>query len=182
MNLNERIAKIIEYSAYSSSEFADAVEVQRSSISHITSGRNKPSLDFLVKVKDRFPELQWDWLITGDGEMLKSTEQPEVFAADAEKPKTTSLPDLFTLIEDDYLGSTESEDRIQKKVTGHIETEERRESNKTEQAPAKDFTTDSQRLGAQENAGQPQPAHNQENKVTRIVLFYENGKFESFEP
>ena len=181
MNLNERIAKIIEYSAYSSSEFADAVEVQRSSISHITSGRNKPSLDFLVKVKDRFPELQWDWLITGDGEMLKSTEETEVITADAEKPRTTSLPDLFTLIEDDYLGSTESEDRIQKKIAGHTETEERRESNRTEQAPANDFTADSQRLGAHENAGQSQPVGNQENKVKRIVLFYENGKFESFE-
>ena len=63
MNLNERIAKILEYSGYSASEFADAIEVQRSSVSHITSGRNKPSLDFLIKVKNRFPELQWDWLI-----------------------------------------------------------------------------------------------------------------------
>ena len=77
MNLNERFSKIIKYSELSLSEFADKIEVQRSNISHITSGRNKPSLDFLIKIKDSFPELQWDWLINGDGEMLKKIE-PEI--------------------------------------------------------------------------------------------------------
>lgn len=110
MNLNERISKIIKYSELSLSEFADKIEVQRSNISHITSGRNKPSLDFLIKIKDRFPELQWDWLINGDGEMLKKIE-PEIIQ---EKPKPTSLPDLFSLIDDDNFGMTESEDRVSK--------------------------------------------------------------------
>ena len=50
MNLNERISEIINYSQLSASEFADEIEVQRSNISHITSGRNKPSLDFLMKI------------------------------------------------------------------------------------------------------------------------------------
>jgi DNA-binding XRE family transcriptional regulator len=76
MSLNERISKVIEYSNLTSSEFADEIDVQRSSISHITSGRNKPSLEFIIKIKSRFPEILWDWLITGEGEMLKS-ELPE---------------------------------------------------------------------------------------------------------
>ena len=71
-NLNDRITKIIDYSNLTSSEFADMIEVQRSNISHISSGRNKPSLDFLIKIKDRFPEIQWDWLIYGNGEMTKT--------------------------------------------------------------------------------------------------------------
>ena len=53
MNLNERISKVISYSELSSSEFADEIDVQRSNISHITSGRNKPSLDFLIKIKEK---------------------------------------------------------------------------------------------------------------------------------
>ena len=76
MSLNERISKVIEYSGLTPSEFADEIDVQRSSISHITSGRNKPSLEFIIKIKSRFPELLWDWLVTGEGEMLKS-ELPE---------------------------------------------------------------------------------------------------------
>jgi DNA-binding XRE family transcriptional regulator len=55
MSLNERISKVIEYSQLTSSEFADEIDVQRSSISHITSGRNKPSLEFIIKIKSRFP-------------------------------------------------------------------------------------------------------------------------------
>ncbi|RTZ46541.1 XRE family transcriptional regulator [Chryseobacterium arthrosphaerae] len=57
MSLNERISKVIEYSNLTPSEFADEIDVQRSSISHITSGRNKPSLEFIIKIKSRFPEL-----------------------------------------------------------------------------------------------------------------------------
>lgn len=91
MNLNERISGIIEYSNLTSSEFADEIDVQRSSVSHITSGRNKPSLDFLIKVKEKFPELEWEWLLRGNGEMLI---KPKESTEETEKNKP-SLPDLF---------------------------------------------------------------------------------------
>ncbi|MBU8881967.1 helix-turn-helix domain-containing protein [Kaistella sp. DKR-2] len=170
MNLNERISKIIEYSELSSSEFADEIDVQRSNISHITSGRNKPSLDFLIKIKDRFPQIQWDWLIMGDGEMLK-TQEPEVIP---EKPKTSSLPDLFSLIDDDNFGITESEDQVKKDLP--------RESEIYAPIPEKEKISDSQRLDVQEKNTVNQQTDNQSSKIKRIVMFYENGKFESFEP
>lgn len=171
MNLNERISKIIEYSQLTSSEFADEIDVQRSSISHITSGRNKPSLDFLIKVKEKFPELEWDWLIKGDGEMLIKKEENQ--ATEPEQNKI-ALPDLFALIDDDNFGVTETEDKIQKEIP--------RESFKTEQSTERKKITDSQRLEIQENIFNTQNADNQENKIKRIVIFFENGKFESFEP
>ena len=170
MNLNERISKIIEYSKLSASEFADEIDVQRSNISHIASGRNKPSLDFLIKIKDRFPELQWDWLINGVGEMLKTQETEPI----PEKVKTTSLPDLFSLIDDQNFGITESEDKILKDIP--------RESEIRDQSPEKEKISDSQRLAVPEKKNESQPIDNQKNKIKRIVLFYENGKFESFEP
>jgi len=49
----------------SASEFADRIGVQRSSISHILSGRNKPSIDFLEKIKTAFPEADLNWLVSG---------------------------------------------------------------------------------------------------------------------
>lgn len=107
MDLNERIVKVIEYSTLSASEFADEVEVQRSNISHITSGRNKPSLDFIVKIKDRFPEISWDWLIKGDGEMLsqKNSEEATTLPSSStpNEKESTSLPDLFTLINEETI-------------------------------------------------------------------------------
>jgi len=173
MNLNERISKIIEYSGFTSSEFADEVEVQRSSISHITSGRNKPSLDFLVKVKDRFPEFQWDWLIKGDGEMLETKEiEPEIVKTE-EKPKTTSLPDLFSLIDDENFGITESEDKVQKKVL--------RESHKSASKLNSEILSDSQQLETQEAKARSENTEYQKDKIKRVVLFFESGKFESYE-
>lgn len=173
MNLNERISKIIEYSGFTSSEFADEIEVQRSSISHITSGRNKPSLDFLVKVKDRFPEFQWDWLIKGDGEMLETKEiEPEIVKTE-EKPKTTSLPDLFSLIDDENFGITESEDKVQKKVL--------RESHKSASKLNSEILSDSQQLETQESKSRSENTEYQKDKIKRVVLFFESGKFESYE-
>ena len=77
MDLNSRVQKIINYSELSSSEFADEIGVQRSNISHVLYGRNKPSLDFLMKIKDRFPEIQWEWLIEGKGSMVFSEDETE---------------------------------------------------------------------------------------------------------
>ncbi|MGB0254573.1 MAG: helix-turn-helix domain-containing protein [Flavobacteriaceae bacterium] len=65
MNLVARIRNVIEESELSSAAFADKIGVQRSSISHILSGRNKPSLDFILKVLDAFPTLDSDWLLLG---------------------------------------------------------------------------------------------------------------------
>nr|WP_250149275.1 helix-turn-helix transcriptional regulator [Flagellimonas sp. 389] len=49
------------------STFADSIGVQRSSISHLLSGRNKPSLDFILKVIKTYPEVNLYWLLNGKG-------------------------------------------------------------------------------------------------------------------
>ena len=174
MDLKERISKIIAYSEFSLSEFADEIEVQRSSISHVTSGRNKPSLDFLMKIKNRFPELEWEWLIEGKGEMLTTPDIPEESKEIKEKPKPTSLPDLFSLINDDDFGITESEDRIS--------TEAPRESKISSPQSISEKISDSQRLEIPAPSNISESVEKQEVKIKRIVLFYDNGKFETFEP
>ncbi|KUJ53156.1 helix-turn-helix domain-containing protein [Chryseobacterium sp. JAH] len=174
MSLNERISKVIEYSNLSSSEFADEIDVQRSSISHITSGRNKPSLEFIIKIKSRFPEILWDWLVTGDGEMLKSDLPDTSILIDEEKLKPTSLPDLFTMInEDEDFGIAEEKPE---------EIEALRESIIPHQSKGREKISDSQPLERPSEEIINQVIENQSNKIKRIVLFYENGKFESFEP
>lgn len=168
MNLNERISEIITYSKFTSSEFADEIEVQRSNISHITSGRNKPSLDFLIKIKNRFPELEWEWIISGDGPMMKKPEEEVV------KPKAPTLPDLFSIISDDNFGKAEND------IQQNIQTPG--ESDKSDQTPDKEFLSDSQRLEVEENITPKQTTESQTPIIKKIVWFYDNGKFESFEP
>ena len=65
----ERIAKIINDNNLSASSFAKLIGVQRSSISHILSGRNNPSLDLLLKIHKSFDYVSLEWLILGDNSL-----------------------------------------------------------------------------------------------------------------
>ena len=62
-----RLQKVMDFYGETSSSFAEKIGVQRSSISHILSGRNKPSLDFILKVLSSFPDVELYWLINGKG-------------------------------------------------------------------------------------------------------------------
>lgn len=72
----KRIEKILDYYSLTASSFADKIGVQRSSISHLLSGRNKPSLDFILKILDVFPEIDLYWILNGKGNFPKSNESP----------------------------------------------------------------------------------------------------------
>ncbi len=65
MSIKDRLQMVIKMNNLSNASFADRVGVQRSSISHIMAGRNKPSLDFIQKTLDAFPKVNAQWLITG---------------------------------------------------------------------------------------------------------------------
>ena len=73
-NLTIRLQQIIDFYSLSASAFADEIGVQRSSISHILSGRNKPSLDFVMKILSSFPEVDLYWLLNGKGAFPKHIE------------------------------------------------------------------------------------------------------------
>ena len=73
----ERIGKIIEENNLSASSFAKTIGVQRSSISHILSGRNNPSLDLLLKIHNAFNYISLEWLILGDNSMEKTLEETQ---------------------------------------------------------------------------------------------------------
>lgn len=90
----KRLEFILEHFGLSASSFADKVNVQRSSISHLLSGRNKPSLDFVLKILDVFPELNLYWLLEGTGSYLKN-DRDEDTTPEEKKPAT-----LFTEMEE----------------------------------------------------------------------------------
>lgn len=64
--MTDRFKTLLERLKLSPSEFADRIGVQRSSVSHVLSGRNKPSTDFLEKILNVFPDIDATWLITGN--------------------------------------------------------------------------------------------------------------------
>ena len=99
----KRLEIILDYYNLSASAFADKISVQRSSLSHLLSGRNKPSLDFIIKVIEVFPEVDLYWILNGKGTFPKSENTSnhfeEVKSASIESPfvKTElESPDLFS--------------------------------------------------------------------------------------
>ena len=63
----KRLQQVIDLYGESASSFSEKIGVQRSSISHILSGRNKPSLDFVLKILSTYPEVELYWLLNGKG-------------------------------------------------------------------------------------------------------------------
>ncbi len=70
--MKDRIAHIMRAQNLKASDFAELLGVQPSGVSHILSGRNQPSLDFIKKIKENFPEYNLDWIIFGKGPMTTS--------------------------------------------------------------------------------------------------------------
>lgn len=65
----------MDYKNISAGELATLLEVQRSNISHILNGRNKPGASFIEKLLISFPDLNARWLLTGQGEMIETKSQ-----------------------------------------------------------------------------------------------------------
>ena len=74
---SERLLQIFEYYSLSSTQFADKIGVQRSTLSHLLSNRNKPSLDFLLKIIEHFPELNLYWLADGSQQMFSQKNETD---------------------------------------------------------------------------------------------------------
>jgi|SRR5690554_3254064 transcriptional regulator with XRE-family HTH domain len=88
-----RIQKIMDYYGMTASAFAERIQFNKSGISHLLSGRNKPSLEFIMKVLDAFPEVSLYWLLNGKGHFPKE-ENPITPESPSSTPSTTSpLPE-----------------------------------------------------------------------------------------
>lgn len=77
--MNERIREFLISENKSSAQFAEEIGVQPSGISHILSGRNNPSLDFVIKMLERYRNISSDWLLFGNGPMYKESKMPLLF-------------------------------------------------------------------------------------------------------
>ena len=99
-DFTERLQKVIDFYSESASSFAEKIGVQRSSISHILSGRNKPSLDFVMKVLHAYPEVELYWLMNGKGNFPnrpKISESPNLNTPETnikpQPPNLNAIPD-----------------------------------------------------------------------------------------
>jgi len=107
VNFTTRLQKLLNFYELSASGLATKIGVQRSSISHIVSGRNKPSLDFIIKLLDTFDEVDFDWIISGKGDFPKSNTPT---------PISKPTENLFSEVEEKKENPSEEKKTIHPKI------------------------------------------------------------------
>jgi transcriptional regulator with XRE-family HTH domain len=153
----KRLETIFDYYGLTASSFADKINVQRSSISHLLSGRNKPSLDFILKVMERFPDVELLWLLNGKGIFPKG----EGF----NQEKIPSSPIQTSL--------TDEEIRFTDLFTNNITLNEN-DKNRVFESKSENFSNIEEIQNSKK--------HTINSDIERIVVFYTNGTFKNYTP
>ncbi len=91
----KRLEKILEFYGLSATAFSERIKFNRSTISHLLSGRNKPSLEFVMKVLHEFPEVELYWLLNGTGSFpstsVSASEKEIVIKKEDSRPSPKSV-------------------------------------------------------------------------------------------
>jgi len=112
----DRILSVIKLKNLSPSQFADEIGFQRSGMSHLLSGRNKPSLEFILKVLKRFPEIDPGWLLLGKSKTDTEVTNFEISSFPVEKSTNEKRPDEKNKSIKDSEGQEKTESSIEKIV------------------------------------------------------------------
>jgi len=87
--MNKRLQQFLAAENISQAQFAETIGVARASVSHILAGRNKPGFDFLESMVRHYPNLNFEWLLTGRGRMYDSAKSPSEAPAEPITPLST---------------------------------------------------------------------------------------------
>ncbi|NVK03262.1 MAG: helix-turn-helix transcriptional regulator [Flavobacteriia bacterium] len=90
--ITNRIRQIIEEKSLTNAAFADAIDIKRPIVSHILSGRNKPSLHVVVQILDTYDDIDPAWLLQGKSQAPKEKEAPALEKEGVEEPTSTPAP------------------------------------------------------------------------------------------
>ncbi len=167
--MKQRLQAILTKENLASSKFADIIGVNRSSISHLLSGRNNPSLEVLQKVLVKFPHINPDWLLLGEGNMYRNQNS-------SDKPSDIKVPnELF---------SDESKPKSEQEVTNSEKIPQNNRFRGIKNTEAKSIPKVEEEI---EETPQKLPDKNtsnevKEKKAVKIVFFYDDHTFDTFYP
>jgi transcriptional regulator with XRE-family HTH domain len=148
----KRLEIILDYYSLNASSFADKIGVQRSSLSHLLSGRNKPSLDFILKILDVFPEVDLYWILNGKGTFPKSELKSDTNVANPTPSPSNQILET---------GMEKTADLFSEALPN--------KKNPIEEKLATNFSN-TQNSALQKNS----------SEIDRIVIFYKNGTFQTY--
>ncbi|TAE27836.1 MAG: XRE family transcriptional regulator [Cytophagales bacterium] len=159
MSINDKIKQILVSKGFSPSHFADEIGIQRSSISHILSGRNRPSFDIIQKIIRRFPDLGFDWILEDE-----PTPSP-VFRAQQAPAMPTRRPENGA---------------FQNHLSDNIDRNSRFINRPIRPEVPTDYSTSAEYA---DDVLLPSGVDaSQSKRVERILIFYTDGTFKEYSP
>ena len=162
----KRLETIFDYYGLTASSFADKINVQRSSVSHLLSGRNKPSLDFIMKLIESFPEVDLLWILNGTGNFPKGENQNLNYIPVERKIEKV----------ENTIFSENSDLNLQADLfTSPIDEKNEVEKNRVNENDFKKFSN-MEVLEKHQN----QPSNYNNLEIEKIVIFYTDGTFSSY--
>ena len=186
MNERDRIEYLMNLYGLTPSQFSDKTGIQRASVSHILSNRNKPSLEILLKIYHAFEGVELAWLVAGEGNPpTLSSENADIQEADA--TDTVNIPNdaqrasnmLFSFMDDDVKTQNDADRQMtQEAVPAQKVVEEVAESEAIKKHAAVSDVCDNM-----ENRGVSLAIEaDSDKRIKEIKIFYNNGTYETFLP
>ncbi len=174
--MKERLLQLLDLEQLSPSKFAEIIGVQRSSVSHVISGRNNPSYDFLQRTLKAFPGLNAAWLITGKGTMYEQMGRNvtgNLFESVTDHPE--SIGDHPESIGD----HPESIEDHPESIKDHSEPPDAEESARISQEPEEipDAHAKSESFTRKTEHGGERG-----RKVVRVLIIFDDDTFSTYEP
>lgn len=161
--MKDRIIQIMRSAGLSNADFAEKIGISTSSLSHIFSGRNNPSLDMVKRLHKSFPNISLNWIMYGEGDMYSKEN-----ISDSGKPYEGE----FTSGNLQNSTDIESNENSQNTDNGMFYIDFRKEK------PSEDANQTMQKAVKEEIRYIEKPAP----KISEIRIFYDNGTFEVFKP
>lgn len=157
----ERIERVMEMEGMNSAIFASAIGIQGSTLSHILNGRNKPSLAVLQSILKRFPNINPDWLILGQGSVDRAVKQSQA-------------PTLFDSLDETPLKSAISEPVVAEKTGLQNQSIQKNNDQQANQAVQNTALT---QVVQQLQPVQPEISS---KSVNKIIVYYSDNTFQEF--
>ena len=170
MNERERIELLMKCYELSPSQFAEKTGIQRASVSHIVSGRNKPSLEVMLKIHDAFPELDLKWLMTGVGEEPIAPSRRQDAVAEAMENTLFSQPERI------------EQPSLQPPVQSFQEPLQVQPRPQRQPAPQPQVKVAAERPQRRTVATRTPQSNVAERRIKEIRIFYTDGTYETLFP
>lgn len=199
-DLTERIRQVMQEYGYTPSVFADEIGVQRPAISHILSGRNRASLDVVIKILKAFSQIDSHWLLTGEGQM----KQLDLFGEQEEEKKDLknsippSAPASNSSIADNYVRKDMPAEESNHKIQDNPRAEDIKEPALPSEPvpvappplppplsappPTVSNTESEEKKQVKPKTNETEKSDNQEKVIEKMIVFYTDKSFAVYKP